>query len=226
MEKNDKWEWLVRPQVRSAAGHIAGLAGYAAVAIAAMSLLDPLLWFCNAQELADVVGSTADSLFCIWIALLGVLVVWCHYVLLAERGFAATRGLCLLALIPSFFLLAASIYTAFAHKFFLYYQLDLPLYLSLVWLGACLLNLHTMAAAPLSLRIILPSGFFMLLLSGATIGIPEAMLPYTVVKTAACLLLFRPLLQLQRIAPRIISLPPLGDDTAPPPNDGADEESR
>lgn len=200
-------QWPIFPLVRQVVRQLALVAAYAAIASAGLSLLGVVLL--EAMSLLPVaVGSLfiADSLLYLHLALLPFIMLWCHEVLPAGRGFTLTRYLLFLAAFNGVLLLVCESYLAVTGGLLLARQAEIPAFIWVVVLCSFLFNLGNLSAAPakwkwlygLYLFLLLPA----LLIAGTPLLLPGAVCKILVAAAGS------PLLQaLARLAPRIVSLP-------------------
>ncbi len=198
---------LIYPRMKSfiaLTAHIALIACWASCLCALLAWLPiPLLGFLALMNL--------HLIFLVLLSIcLGILLPWCHLVLLPESGFMFTRYLSSLGIVLSLLTLCSFIYSLVMKEALLTNQGSLPLIIGLLVLIAAGLNFPAMQALSLRYRLyllLLPVTFF--------IGYISAQMKMLIISSPASLLLLLisyPLLKgLRNIAPRIISLPPIGD---------------
>lgn len=202
-------EMLVFPAVKRAVACLASAAAWACVAIAALWLVglvvvilsaSPFLPGAEAEELLALLSGLQQLALAALLPCLYLTALWCHHVLLAERGLVVTRWLLLFLQFFAFLHPVCVLYALVAGKLLLANQFILPAVLQTVLPCAFALNWFHMAAAPLRLRV---SGLLFLL---ALMG------QYIMGGSLLVLLLpalgWWPLRGLAQLAPRIVSLPP------------------
>ncbi len=149
-----------------------------------------------------------------FISILGILLPWCHYVLLSGSGEGLTRILSLLGLVLGILLTIAMTYTLCTSKMLLASQFDAPYYILALCLISSIINLGHMKALPLRYRWRLPVCMLLLMLNIFCMETGLFLL-------AGLLLILQiffiyPLLRgLYWLAPRVLSLPEKRQ--APPP---------
>lgn len=202
-------EYLILPAVRNTAARLATGTRYCLYACAGLALAEPL-FLLSYQPMAGITcGLLSTLLLHVVFTLLTILAVWCHIVLLAERGSVITRWIVSVAAILAPLSPVCWVYTLCCGKLLLYRQAELPAILGVVLLLVAVVNIPRMAAAKWQLiaRItVLP--LLLLLIVGA--DAPGLVLACAALKLLAAFLASNPLHQLAAAAPRIISLPPSG----------------
>lgn len=201
-------DWLIFPAVKRA---IAGLAraaawGYVLMAVLWLAGLVPLLvWSGESLPVAAVAFLVLSAvvravLAALLLLALYVLALWCHHVLLAGRGLAATRWILLILLVFACLHPLCVGYTCLSGKLLFANQALLPVVLYTSLATAVSLNWFCLAALPLRLRLLLLS-FVWLLVVQYVLAVPvlQLLLPCTG---------FLPLRGLARMAPLVVSLPP------------------
>lgn len=199
-------EYHILPQVRWGAALLADLARYFLLAAATLALAELVLLPLR-LPMAGIVCGLLSSFLLPWaIALLAVLAAWVHAVLLAGQGLGITRWLVRVGALLAPLIPVCWVYTLAAGELLLYRQAELPIILGVVMLGAALVNIPKMAAAPrlLQLRVVLLP---LLLLAAYCCDLPGLLVFCAIFKILAAWLAFRPLKQLASFAPRIISMP-------------------
>lgn len=204
-------EYLIYPAVKRAVAVVASMAAYLYVAAALLWLAGlGLLCFAPADGVAAFVATAcladffvASAAPCLYLSAL-----WCHHVLLAGRGVAATRWILLFLLFFAFLHPVCVGYEMLVGAPLLVNQVLLPSVLYTVLPGVFLFNWFRMAALPLRFRMLLLLFFCCLLgryiLQGSFLTL---LLP--------CLA-WVPLRLLARCAPQIVSLPPRDADEEQP----------
>lgn len=206
MTLNDiEWrdEYLIYPAVKRAVALMARMTAYLYVA-AALLWVSGLGLLCTvpADGAAAFVATAclAEFLAALAVPCLYLLALWCHHVLLAERGVTVTRWLLLFALFFACLHPVCVGYEMLAGASLLVNQFLLPPVLYTVLPCIFLCNWFRMAALPLRFRLLLLL-FFLCLLG-----------QYILQGSFLMLLLpcfaWVPLRLLAHYAPRIVSLPP------------------
>lgn len=196
-------EYLIYPAVKSAVAALARVTAYLYVAAALFWLagLALLCWApaCGADAFIAVAG-LAELAVALAVPGLYLLALWCHQVLLAGRGMAATRWILLFLLFFAFLYPVCEVYRLLTGEPLLVNQFLLPAVLDSVLFCVCGFNWFRMAALPLRARVLLLL-FFLSLLG-----------QYILQGSFLILLLpcfsWRFLGLLARYAPKIVSLPP------------------
>lgn len=206
-KKNMNREQLISPDVLRLVSYAAAAGRLLALVIPVLCLAEPLAWYAGFPPASVLFGYISDALCLILLALISILCPWCHEVLVAKRGSPITRFLSLLIGFFGLLLLLNSLYAGMT-------GCDLSPDPELVALGlsiglsfTLLININNIAAAPLWMRICLPLACICYIGCAFTIGIIPLLLPFTLAKLLAALLLAKPLALLHRNAPRIASLP-------------------
>lgn len=196
-------EYLIFPAVKRAVSLLARVTlwGYLIVFVLLPPLSVLVYQWADLHAIVELSGRFFDALL---LSLLYLTALWCHQVLLACRGIAATRWLLLLMCFFAFLHAVCAGYTALTNKCLLVNQFFLPAALNTVLAICVALNWFRMAAAPLGLRVRL------LLFAGALLGrymfgMTPFILLFDVLLVWAA---WKPLRLLTRYAPLIVSLPP------------------
>ncbi len=215
METTD--EPFIYPAVKRAVAWLAGLAAVLALAAAVLSLLC-IAGFClGLPGFALLCGTASQLMSRLLIVALGLLVPWCHHVLLAGRGGDISRWLAGFGVFLALLVLACSAYSAFVPELLLPRQDDVVLMLLVLMLSIAAFNLPRMAAASAGRRAAIVLAPLLLLLVELT-DIPPLLLPAAALKLMAAALLFPQLRRLRQVAPLIVSMPER-DAFPPPPRD-------
>lgn len=206
-------EMLIYPMVKRAVSVMARLTAWGYVLLAllwlgglAVALASSLLWL-PGQEPGAVVFCIVLSkvlrhvLAAMLLAGLYLLSMWCHNVLLAGRGLVVTRWL-LLFLLPFALLYPVCVlYTALSGKLILANQFLLPAVLYPASVVFFVVNWPCMVAASLRLRVAL------ILFGLCLVG--QYVLGGSFLQLCLPCFSFVPLCRLARLAPLVVSLPPL-----------------
>lgn len=196
-------EYLIYPAVKSAVAALARVTAYLYVAAALFWLAGLALLCCAPACGADAfiaVAGLGELAVALAVPCLYLLALWCHQVLLAGRGMAATRWLLLFLLFFAVLYPVCEVYQLLTGEPLLVNQFLLPAVLDTVLFCVCGFNWFRMAALPLRDRVLLLL-FFLTLLG-----------QYILQGSFLILLLpcfsWRSLGLLARYAPKIVSLPP------------------
>ncbi len=194
---------LIYPRVKNIIARIAHVALIAcwgsAIAALATLLPMPLSYFLLLCEL--------NLIFQLLLGIcLGLLLPWCHYVLLSQSGLALTRALSLIASFLALLSAVSYLYTLLTGSLLLQLQASAPVLMGLIAFPIMVLNLGYLGALRPLLRaalILLP-----LLYIFSYVGAYNYEQFSILVSTPILLLCAHPLLLgLKRLAPRVISLP-------------------
>ncbi len=197
-------ESLIYPRTKAI---IARTAHVALIACWASSICGLLAWipFPDAGFLALM---DLQLIFLILLSIcLGILLPWCHLVLLPASGFVLTRYLSSLAFVLSVLILISFSYSLIMKEALIVNQGSLPILISLLVLAAATLNFPSLLALSWLHRI-----YLLLIPLLYLVSYTSSQVKATLVSSPATILLLLvsyPLLKgLKNIAPRIISLPP------------------
>lgn len=200
--------WLIFPAVKRAIAGLARAAAWGYVLMAALwlaGLMPVLVWSGEALPVAAVAFLVLSAvvravLAALLLLALYVLALWCHHVLLAGRGLAATRWI-LLLLLPMvvLHLLCEACFGLSGEPLSANLAL-LPVVLYTSLATAVSLNWFCMAALPLRQRLLLLC-FAWLLVVQYVLAVPVLLLLLPCVG-------FPLLRRLARLAPCVVSLPP------------------
>lgn len=199
-------DFLIYPIVKKTASFLASAGGWLLIICAALSTLEIGLVMSGFLTGGVLCGLLSSHLFLLTLIFLATLILWCHYVLLGERGNEFSRWICLIGTLFVILLPASLVYTYFTGDLLAEGQDMYPYIICIILLQAAWLNIPKMATAPLSLRIRV--ALFPILLLGILVTDVPGFLPIALLfKIGAAALMSGPLFQLARIAPRIISMP-------------------
>lgn len=199
-------EYHILPPVRKTVGKCGTVArcvlwGCALLALAELVLLPLRL------PLAGILcGMISGVLFVLGVALVAVLVAWGHTVLLAGQGMVVTRWLVRIGAGLAPLLPVCWGYSLLSGRLLLYRQAELPIILGLIMLGAAVVNIPRMAAAPWQLQARVVALPVLLLLVYCT-DVPGLLVFCSVLKLLTAWVASAPLRLLADFAPRIISMP-------------------
>lgn len=171
------------------------------------ALLELALDLCGQEALAYHCGVTAEVACVVLTAICGLLMPWCHDVLMGGRGLAETRLLVWLGFACSVLMLTTTTLSLATGLLVHPLQADLPAIVSAILLVTLLLNIPNMAAARLAniVRIILlPS----LLLAAYVTNDPALFLANDIVKLILGYAGFVILQAIAQTAPYIATMPP------------------
>ena len=202
-------EYHILPQVRRVVGQCATVARFVLWSCALLALAELVLLPLRFPLAGILCGLLSGTLLALGLALLAVVLAWGHTVLLAGQGNVLTRwlvrvGACLAPLLP-----LCWVYTLFSGRLLLYRQAELPLILGSILLGAALVNIPRMAAAPWPLQVRIVALPALLLLVYCT-DMPGLLVFSAVFKLLTAWVAASPLRLLADFAPRIISMPEKG----------------
>lgn len=206
-------EWLIFPAVKHAVAGLARAAAWGYVLVAVlwlMGLVPVLVWN------GEIMPVAASAFLVLSMALRAVLTallllalyglaLWCHHVLLAGRGLAATRWVLLILLVFAVLHPVCVSYTCLSGKLLFANQALVSVVLYTGLAAAVSLNWFCMAALPLHLRLALLLFVWLLVVQTAlSVPVLQLLLPCAG---------FLPLRGLAHLAPLVVSLPPReGDD--------------
>lgn len=196
----------ILPVIKHTIGRLSGLARTGLILCALLSIAE--LLFLSFDYIAT--GVLSGALSCLLLNLelpaLSLLVLWCHDVLLPERGYSFTRFLCYLAVIFSSVCPVCFLYTALTGHQLLMNQALLPFIVCLLLELVHLTNLSNMGAATrlLKIKLVLYPVLTMFIF---VFDQPGGLIFAGIGKLLLLLLLAQPLRQLANIAPRVISMP-------------------
>lgn len=201
----EEFEYLIFIPVKRFIACVARISRYLLTASLVLGLLAIALYIIGFFYIGIISELLSDLMFDILFVLLSILTPWCHNVLLACRGHHLTRMLASFTTIMGGIYLTCVVFTLFTGERLLIKQDLSPLFISLFIITCVLTNLNHMAAAPLKLRTRLSLFCLSLLGVGLTLGILPLV---SLVFKAACFFLgYKLLYQLEKVAPRIISMP-------------------
>lgn len=206
---------LIYPVVKRAVAAMARLTawGYVLLALLWLGGLGLILTAANFDEAGAgaASGVLVLSMAClVWLRVgleslllpcLYVSALWCHHVLLAQRGVVVTRWLLLFLLFFAFLHPVCELYTCCTGNTLLANQFLLPAVLYGALVAAFAFNWFCMAALPLHLRLCLLA-FGLCLLGQYILGGSVLLL----LLPCFC---FVPLYRLAQLAPLVVSLPPM-----------------
>lgn len=200
-------DMLILPGVKGGVGKLAAAARIGLMICALLSVAE-ISFFSTAYTTVGVAcGVLSSFVLNLELFMLSLLALWCHEVLLLERGYGFTRFMGYLAVFFSVLCPICTLYTACTGTLLLLNQSLLPFIVCMLLLPIHLSNLPNMKAASLWLRIRL--GTFPILAMLIFIFDQPGMLVIAIIsKVLLLLLLAQPLRQLADIAPRVISMPP------------------
>ena len=202
--------FLILPGVKGAVGWLAGIARIGLMLCAAAATGELLCLSCGFAVTGLISGILSWLILNLELVVLSMAAVWCHEVLLAERGYGFTRFLSLVALFYALSCPVCEVYTVCTGELLLPNQALHPLIVSMLLLLVQLTNLPNMEAAERRLKIRL--GVFPVLLAGIFLAEQAGFILWSAIgKVLLVLLLARPLRQLADIAPRVISMPGRAD---------------
>lgn len=204
-------QWLIFPIVRNIIARMARLAADTAVAVPGLMAIAMLLMLLLPDSAAMLPGTcylAAELCFYLHMALLFITVLWCHEVLLAERGSALTRYLLILGSLFGVIQLVCQLYTLLTSELLLPRQGELSLILWVLLFSSIVINIGNMAAAPAKWKAGIFATLFLLLIIVITTDCYGAImllnfLAKILYAIPGCWLLRK----LSRVAPHIISLP-------------------
>ncbi|MBR1981607.1 MAG: hypothetical protein IKA23_02525 [Akkermansia sp.] len=199
-------EYHILPQVKKTVGRCAAGARYVLWGCAVLALAELVLLPLRMPLAGILCGMVSGFLFALGVALVAVLVAWCHSVLLAGRGVVVTRWLVRIGAGLAPLLPLCWGYTLLSGGLLLYRQAELPLILGVIMLGAAVANIPRMAAAPWQLQVRVVALPLLLLLIYCT-DVPGLLVFCAVFKLLAAWVAAAPLRLLADFAPRIISMP-------------------
>ncbi len=200
-------DMLILPAVKGSVGRLAALARTGLMFCALLSIGEVLFLSFGYPLMGVLSGVISSVILSLELFALSLLALWCHDVLLLERGYGFTRLLGWLAVFFSIICPVYTLYTAFTGKLLLLNQSLLPFIVCMLLLLVQLINLPNMAAATRILKIRL--GIFPLLTMCIFIfDQPGILLFAGIGKLLLLLVLAHPLRLLSDIAPRVISMPP------------------
>ncbi len=199
-------EYHILPPVRKTVGKCAAVARYVLWGCAVLALAELVLLPLRLPLAGILCGMASGGLFVLGVALVAVLVAWGHSVLLAGQGMVVTRWLVRIGAGLAPLLPVCWGYTLLCGRLLLYRQAELPLILGLIMLGAAVVNIPRMAAAPWQLQARVVALPVLLLLAYCT-DVPGLLVFCAVFKLLAAWLAAAPLRLLADFAPRIISMP-------------------
>ncbi|MBQ8516692.1 MAG: hypothetical protein IJ498_03835 [Akkermansia sp.] len=200
-------DFLILPGVRGTVGKLAALARTGLMLCAILSIAE-VVFLSGGYLLMGVLSGVLSSVILnLELFVLSLLVLWCHDVLLLERGYGFTRFLGYLAAFFSVICPVCTLYTTFTEKQLLLNQALLPFIVCLLFLLIFFVNLPNMEAATRILKIRL--GIFPILTMCIFVfDQPGALLFAGIGKLLLLMIMAHPLRQLADIAPRVISMPP------------------
>lgn len=171
------------------------------------ALLELVLNLCGQEALAYHCGVTGEVACVVLTAICGLLMPWCHDVLMGGRGLAETRLLVWLGFACSVLMLATTTLSLATGLLIHPLQADLPAIVSAILLATLLLNIPNMAAArPANIvRIILLPA---LLLTAYVTNDPALFLANDIVKLILGYAGFVILQAIAQTAPYIATMPP------------------
>lgn len=200
-------DFLILPGVKGSVGRLAALARIGLMLCALLSVVEVLFLSFGYYLMGVFCGVLSSVILNLGLFMLSLLALWCHDVLLLERGYGFTRLLSWLAVFFSAICPVYTLYTAFTGKLLLFNQALLPFIVCMLLLLVHLINLPNMAAATRILKMRL--GVFPILTMGIFIfDQPGTLLFADIGKVLLLMLLAQPLRLLSDIAPRVISMPP------------------
>lgn len=203
-------DFPILPGVKNTIGKLAGLARTGLMLCALLSVAEILFFSSDYTATGVICGLLSCILLNLELPVLSILILWCHDVLLPERGYAFTRFLSGPAIILSIACPVCTLYTAFTGNPLLLNQALLPFTVCLMMETIYLTNLSNMGAASRFLRIRL--GLFPILTGLIFLfDQPGGILFAAIGKVLLLLLLAQPLRQLADIAPRVIGMPEKAD---------------
>lgn len=210
-----KDDFYIYPAVKKAASYIASACGWILIICCVLSVLEIALAMGGLLGAAIAFGAVSQLLFFVQLSMLGLLTLWCHTVLLGDRGTAISHFLCLLS-IPFILLLPITqVYALVTHESLITNQEIYPFIICLILLLTALLNIPKMAAAPLLLKLRIV--FFPFFLLGIAVTDFPGLLPIALAfKLGAAALAAGPLFQLANLAPRLVSMPEKPQKPRPP----------
>lgn len=152
-------DYLLYPSVKKSIARIA----WACICIQGLSLIAIILTLLEVSILLTLDGEKTFFLIFIqpfnyilsllFISGIGILLPWCHSVLLAHRGHEFTRYFSLLALIFAFITLISTGYSLITGEVLLASQDNAPLLLAVIIITCGVMNLDSMRAASVRARI-------------------------------------------------------------------------
>lgn len=200
------FEYHILPPVKNTVGKCATVARYVLWGCALLALAELVLLPLRMPLAGILCGIVSGVLAALGLALLAVLAAWAHTVLLAGQGNMVTRWLVRIGAGLALLLPVCRVYPYVAGELLLYRQEELPLIIGIILLGAAVLNILRMAAAPwplLARVVLLP----LLMLLVSCTDVPGLLLLCTLFKLLAAWVAAAPLRLLADFAPRIISMP-------------------
>lgn len=200
-------DMLILPAVKGGVGKLAAAARIGLMICVVLSVAEILFLSFGYPRTGVLSGVLSSVILNLELTALSLLTLWCHEVLLLERGYGFTRFMGYLAVFFSVLCPVCTLYTTFTEKLLLLNQSLLPFIVCMLLLLIHLINLPNMKAASLWLRIRL--GTFPILAMLIFIFDQPGMLVIAIIsKVLLLLLLAQPLRLLADIAPRVISMPP------------------
>ena len=200
-------DMLILPAVKGSVGKLAAAARIGLMICALLSVAE-ISFFSTAYTTVGVAcGVLSSFVLNLELFMLSLLALWCHEVLLLERGYGFTRFMGYLAAFFSVLCPICMLYTSCTGTLLLLNQSLLPFIACMLLLLIHLINLPNMEAASLLLRIRL-GAFPILTMLIFIFDQPGTLLFAGIGKVLLLLLLAQPLRQLADIAPRVISMPP------------------
>lgn len=199
---------LIFPVVREFFRQIVQVALFALIASSITALAEPVLALVGLLPLGVFAGVGSEILFAVFLGCLGLLLPWCHHVLVAVRGVVITRWLSCLAPLISLLLWVnlCSIYVFHTPLI----PAELPgFYLSFLLIVCFSINWFHLAALRTAKRVRIISALVCILLIANFQYIPHFIFALCILplKIAVAILLVSPLKALEKIIPLIISLP-------------------
>lgn len=200
-------DFLILPGVKGCAGKLAAAARIGLMICVLLSVAEISFFPTEHTAVGVACGVLSSFILNLELTALSLLALWCHEVLLLERGYGFTRFMGYLAVFLSVLCPVCTLYTTFTGNLLLLNQALLPFIVCVLLLLIHLINRPNMEAASLLLRIRL--GAFPILTMLIFIFDQPGILVIAIVgKVLLLLLLAQPLRQLADIAPRVISMPP------------------
>ncbi len=203
-------DFLILPGIKGGIGKLAWLTRTGLMICALLSVAELLFLSMSHAAIGVICGMLSSLILNLALTALCLLTLWCHEVLLPERGCTVTRFLGFLALLYSIACPACALYSCFTGKPLLLNQALLPFIVCSLLELIHLINLPNMGAATRALKIRL--GLFPVLTMLIFVFDKPGGLFYTGIgKLLLLILLSHPLRQLADIAPRVISMPEKAD---------------
>lgn len=210
-------DFLLYPSVKKS---IAGVA-WACICIQGLSLIVILLAVMEVSIVLALGGEKSFFLSFIqplnyilslfFISGIGLLLPWCHSVLLAQRGHEFTRYFSILASFFAIIILISTSYSLIMGKALLASQDTAPIYLAVIIITCGLMNLDSMRAASirqrLQINLIAPLSLMIIPLS--EVGEPFIS---NILRIALFFVTYPLLKLLAQSAPNIVQLPPLEEE--------------